>query len=183
MDETSVLKPHGMKVEESDDWPLFELEDAKVFGPGDGSLQDLLLAGTRNQRMVAQGILNLPDEANAGSCTFVVGDLCRMILELTRDDSEPVKASYNEGAAVTVAEVYMRSYGITDDDEVQIWAAGKSGWFEILPSRAYEPIYNKMVEAIKLYFYFLDQLQSLTRQQARRQPGLMDLLAKVGWCY
>ncbi|PSR76637.1 hypothetical protein BD289DRAFT_169346 [Coniella lustricola] len=35
---------------------------------------------------------------------------------------------------------------------VQVWAAGKSGWFEINPAPAYQPMYQTVCEGIELYY-------------------------------
>lgn len=53
----------------------------------------------------------------------------------------------------------MRSYGLSEDNEVQLWAGGRSGWFEISPSAAYQAMYDLMAQAVQLYFFFLDELQ------------------------
>lgn len=35
---------------------------------------------------------------------------------------------------------------------VQVWAAGKSGWFEINPAPVYQPMYQTVCEGIELYY-------------------------------
>lgn len=42
------------------------------------------------------------------------------------------------------------------DGPITIWANGKAGWFEIKPATAYQNIYNKMTEAIELYYTLCD---------------------------
>lgn len=68
MDEGRLLRPHGMKLEKAGEWPCFELTDAEVTSPVDGSMQNLLLAGTGSQLFQARGLLKSPGEDNRASC-------------------------------------------------------------------------------------------------------------------
>ena len=67
-------------------------------------------------------------------------------------------------------------FGIQADDhipgKVDIWACGTRAWYEICPSRAYKPIYVKMVEAAVMYFSFAAVVES----RGPKQPATEDFL-------
>lgn len=58
-----------------------------------------------------------------------------------------------KGVQVEVKNVLSFSIAI---GPITIWALGRTGWFEIRPARMYRPIYEKMVEGIKLYYFLTD---------------------------
>lgn len=56
------------------------------------------------------------------------------------------------------------AFGINEDDEEEIWAAGKSGWFQIEPATNYDAVYNEMREGCRLWYSIVDspKLQNAT---------------------
>lgn len=53
-----------------------------------------------------------------------------------------------------------------------VWISGRSGWFELKPSRQYEEMYSQMCEAITLYYEIRAVFQSYEASVAdyRRKP-------------
>lgn len=64
-----------------------------------------------------------------------------------------------------------------DNSPANIWAAGKSGWYEIQPSKEYQAIYDHMMVGIDLFFT-LEDFHTDEAQKTRRCPLDVDLLAK-----
>jgi len=58
----------------------------------------------------------------------------------------------------------VRGFSI-GDGPITIWAPGKAGWFEIQPAPVYRGIFDKMTEAVGL-FYSLSDIHS----DAKKQP-------------
>ena len=57
---------------------------------------------------------------------------------------------------IEITDVRSFAYGAYSDGSVELWAAGRAGWFVIRPSRTYRPIYNEMLEAVNLLFFIAD---------------------------
>lgn len=55
----------------------------------------------------------------------------------------------------TVEVKNVRGFSI-GDGPITIWANGRAGWFEIKPAPTYQDIYDKMTEAIDLYYILSD---------------------------
>lgn len=64
-----------------------------------------------------------------------------------------------------------------DNSPANIWAAGKSGWYEIQPSKEYQAIYDHMMVGIDLFFT-LEDFHTDEAQKTRRVPLTVDLLAR-----
>ena len=48
------------------------------------------------------------------------------------------------------------AYGQYSNGNVEIWGAGKAGWFSVRPSREYRAVYAEMVEAVELLYCAAD---------------------------
>lgn len=68
---------------------------------------------------------------------------------------------------VKIENVTRRAFGQDDDGTPIIWAAGKAGWYEIIPSDRYLSHYNDSVEAIDLFYFMVDQHKRLSRKRQR----------------
>ncbi|KAI4810395.1 hypothetical protein E4T44_10882, partial [Aureobasidium sp. EXF-8845] len=55
------------------------------------------------------------------------------------------------------------SYGEYGDGSLDIWAAGKAGWFTIRASRAYRDTYSDMTQALKLLYFMADSYKAQKR--------------------
>lgn len=58
-----------------------------------------------------------------------------------------------------------------------IWAAGKAGWFEIVPSTRYAPVYEDIVEAVDFIYFLSDAHQSFGSRRPVRGAKVEELLA------
>lgn len=56
---------------------------------------------------------------------------------------------YNKATHIEISRSERYSIGY---DPNTLWVSGASGWFEIIPSRKYETMYNEVMEAITLYY-------------------------------
>ena len=48
------------------------------------------------------------------------------------------------------------SYGQYDDGEVDIWAAGRAGWFRIKPASSYKRTFQHMVKGVNVFYFIAD---------------------------
>jgi hypothetical protein len=65
-------------------------------------------------------------------------------------------------------EVTQYSFGQDENGKPVVWAAGKAGWYEIIPSARYQSYFDDMVEAIDLFYFICDQHQKLPRRRRKR---------------
>lgn len=59
-----------------------------------------------------------------------------------------------------------------------VWVLGRGAWYEINPSEAYRPIFNKMCEATTMYYNLVDIYNSkqLSRIPKASGPSLLESL-------
>jgi len=56
-----------------------------------------------------------------------------------------------------VSPVGRYAFGSDEKGDIQIWAAGRSGWFELVePATEYATVHEEMIEAVKLWHAILD---------------------------
>jgi len=70
-------------------------------------------------------------------------------------------------ARIKIDNVTNYSFGLDDGGRPVIWAAGKAGWYELMPSDRYVSHYNDTVEAIDLFYFMVDQQQKLPPKRQR----------------
>lgn len=86
---------------------------------------------------------------------------------------------------------FIHLYGVVtyahqpmDNGTIEIWASGKCGWFQIVPDKSYQAIYDQMVQDISLLYFVEDfyKFESLEGKKVKHElPGTVDkLFAKVG---
>ena len=68
---------------------------------------------------------------------------------------------------IKIENVTNYSFGQDDAGKPVIWAAGKSGWYEISSSDRYQQHYNDTIEAIDLFYFMVDQHQKLSPKRQR----------------
>ncbi|KAG8412763.1 hypothetical protein J3458_013203 [Metarhizium acridum] len=130
--ETSVVRSVP-KATSSDDWPIFELQDAIVLDKDGENIKNALHAGHEGP-FIVRGNLIIDDPAQRTHLIMKVRGATP--LEIRRC------ASY--------------SIGESPDGRPLIWVSGQGGWYEIDPCPAYKPMYNKMCEATTMYYNILD---------------------------
>ncbi|KAK5136952.1 hypothetical protein LTR08_001459 [Meristemomyces frigidus] len=136
--ESTVLTPLDPSVDTNpDDWPEFELTNARVHLPHatDPAAVVSLLLATEHHPLT------------------VTGQLQPVPAELA---SRYRGASTGRTDSIEVRDVLSFAYGQYGDGSVALWAAGRAGWYTLKPSRAYKAVYNDMVAAVKLLYFVAD---------------------------
>ncbi|KAL6822197.1 hypothetical protein V8C40DRAFT_248831 [Trichoderma camerunense] len=131
LQESSVVRSQPKDVSK-DDYPCFELRDATVYDRKGETLENALNVVVRGPYIV-RGHLIIDDPSQK----------THLIMR--------VKAS-------TPIEIrHCIAYSIGEDDgRPVVWVLGRGGWYEINPSDAYRPIFNKMCEATTMYYSLVD---------------------------
>lgn len=161
--ETHILHPRSPALLNSDDWPIFTLKNAHIFDSAetDTTLIDpisLLHAGAYRPLHITGKLEPPPHESS------------HLLL----------KPSYHRSQPIEVSDVRQFSYGQYEDGTVEIWAAGKAGWFTIVPGRAYKDTYADMVMAVKLLYFASDKYKEVKKPA---ELDAHDLFHKVGLFY
>ncbi len=69
------------------------------------------------------------------------------------------------------------AFGQDPSGKSVIWAAGKAGWFEIIPSARYAPVYDDIVKAIDVIYFLSDAHQTYASRRPVRGAKVDELLA------
>lgn len=77
---------------------------------------------------------------------------------------------------VILDNVTHYAYGQMEDRSVEMWAAGKAGWYKISPAKGYLPHFNRMVQAVDTFYFLMDK-----HQHGRKQlnPSFKSLCEQV----
>lgn len=68
------------------------------------------------------------------------------------------------------------AFGQDPSGKSLIWAGGKAGWFEIIPSIRYAPLYDDIVKAIDLIYFLSDAHQKFVSRRPIRGAKIEELL-------
>jgi hypothetical protein len=68
------------------------------------------------------------------------------------------------------------AFGQDPSGKSVIWAAGKAGWFEIIPSTRYASVYEDIVKAIDLIYFLSDAHHLFIRRRPIRGAKIEELL-------
>ncbi|KAJ5356177.1 hypothetical protein N7517_010786 [Penicillium concentricum] len=133
--EETVLAPTDPSITDENDWWEFGLTDVKVLKPGKMLYANLLDATEQNP-------------------VQVIG-----CLEPLREDQEHlVLKPDNPPKRIIIDEVTHYAYGQTEDKSIELWVAGKAGWYDIIsPAKGFTPTYNRMVQAIDMLYFLVDK--------------------------
>lgn len=83
----------------------------------------------------------------------------------------------NPPKRIIIDEVTHYAYGQTEDKSIELWVAGKAGWYDIIsPAKGFTPTYNRMVQAIDMLYFLVDR-----HQQGKKQvnPSFRSLCEQV----
>ncbi|KFY48696.1 hypothetical protein V495_01115 [Pseudogymnoascus sp. VKM F-4514 (FW-929)] len=130
LSESEVLQPVSHTVG-SDDWPIYLLKDAVVYGKDGESLANLL-------HTELEGPFSIRG---------------KLVVDREYQHLRILKDKEYKDCLVELTNVRGFSIG---DGPITLWANGRAGWFEIKPAATYQKIYNKMTEAIELYYILCD---------------------------
>ncbi|EGR52547.1 uncharacterized protein TRIREDRAFT_74397 [Trichoderma reesei QM6a] len=143
LQEVSVVRSQPKDVSK-DLYPCFELRDATVYDMNGESLENALNVVVRGPYIV-RGHLIIDDPSQKS----------HIILPRPR-------------ASTPIEIRHCISYSIGEDEaRPVVWVLGRGGWYEINPSEAYRPIFNKMCEATTMYYSLVD---IYTSEKFRRTP-------------
>ena len=136
--ESLLLRPHDPSLH-SDDWPILPLTHVEVFHPADPSTPVSLL------------------DADAHTALTITARLGQVPSELSHTlvsdhKSGALTAHSKYGPEIVIDEVRHFAYGQYEDGKIEVWAAGKAGWFSIKPARAYKQVYRDIIEAIDMLY-------------------------------
>ncbi|KAJ5678018.1 uncharacterized protein N7477_003651 [Penicillium maclennaniae] len=143
--EETVLPPIDPSITDENDWWEFELTDVKVLRPGKMLYANLLDASDDNPVQVI-GCLELKKDQEHLGAYPIARDACRKALD---PDSHSNR--------VIIDDVTHYAYGQTEDRSVEIWVAGKAGWYLISPAKGYLNTFNRMVQAVDMLYFLIDR--------------------------
>ncbi|OQD63971.1 hypothetical protein PENPOL_c008G05713 [Penicillium polonicum] len=140
--EETVLAPTDPSITDENDWWEFSLTDVKVLKPGKMLYANLLDATEQNP-------------------VQVIG-----CLEPLREDQEHLVLNPdNPPKRIIIDEVTHYAYGQTEDKSIELWVAGKAGWYDIIsPAKGFTPTFNRMVQAIDMLYFLVDKHKQGKRQ-------------------
>lgn len=65
-----------------------------------------------------------------------------------------------------------------EDRSVELWVAGNAGWYRISPAKGYLPSYNRMVQAVDMYYFLMDRH---SEGKKRLNPTFKNLCEQVSY--
>ncbi|KAI5461284.1 hypothetical protein BGZ63DRAFT_486843 [Mariannaea sp. PMI_226] len=155
--ETSVLKSVP-KLSDNNTWPIFELRDAVILNKDGHTLENALYVASRGP-FIVRGTLIIDDPSQKQ----------HLIMKVRH--SMPIE----------IRQSISYSIGEAEDGQPLLWVSGKGGWYEIVPSDSYLPIYNKTCEAATLYYRIMDIIKSEgpKRQKKGKRADTMTELSRI----
>ncbi|KAJ5802917.1 uncharacterized protein N7503_005367 [Penicillium pulvis] len=138
--EELVLPPIDPSISDENDWWEFGLSEVKVLRPG---------------KMLYANLL----EANENNPVQVIGQL-----DLKPNQEHLVLDPDTLSKRIIIDDVTHYAYGQTEDRSVELWVAGKAGWYQISPAKGYLPTFNRMVQAVDMYYFLMDRHQHGKKQ-------------------
>lgn len=184
--EDTVLRPIDPFITDENDWPDFDLVDVKVLRPGKMLYANLLDSSERNPVQVI-GCLELKEDQNhlraysiTRSCALSQGARSispRSNVLLTSVVSHVVLDPESASKRVIIDNVTHYAYGQTEDRSVELWVAGKAGWYNISPAKGYVPTFNRMVQAVDMLYFLMDRHR---HGKKNLNPSFKNLCEQVG---
>ncbi|KAJ5653980.1 hypothetical protein N7490_000983 [Penicillium lividum] len=138
--EETVLPPIDPSISDENDWWEFGLSEVKVLRPG---------------KMLYANLL----EATENNPVQVIGQL-----DLKPNQEHLVLDHDTLSKRIVIDDVTHYAYGQTEDRSVELWVAGKAGWYRISPAKGYLPTFNRMVQAVDMYYFLMDRHQHGKKQ-------------------
>ncbi|KAJ5713271.1 uncharacterized protein N7483_010452 [Penicillium malachiteum] len=138
--EETVLPPIDPSISDENDWWEFGLSEVKVLRPGKMLYANLLEATEKNP-------------------VQVIGEL-----QLKPNQEHLVLSPDALSKRMIIDDVTHYAYGQAEDRSVQLWVAGRAGWYRISPAKGYLPHFNRMVQAVDMYYFLIDRHQHGKKQ-------------------
>ncbi|KAL7797628.1 hypothetical protein V8C37DRAFT_370146 [Trichoderma ceciliae] len=154
LQESSVVRSQPKDVSK-DFYPCFELRDATVYDRKGEALENALNVVVRGPYIV-RGHLIIDDPSQKA----------HLIMRVRA--STPIEIRH------------CISYSIGEEPGARpvVWVLGRGAWYEISPSEAYRPIFNKMCEATTMYYNLVDIYNTGRLDQTPTAPS-SDLLESL----
>jgi len=170
--EERILQSQDPIPDDLNDWPDFTLTDVKVRIAGSSTYASLLEANAEFPLSVT-GRLSRLDNSRAK-----LGTLYQTIRGSAVADYLLITVKYPKYAQIQLKIENCTQYAFGQDPSGKsvIWAAGKAGWFEIIPSTRYAPVYEEIVKAIDLIYFLSDAHQLFARRRPIRGAKIEELL-------
>jgi hypothetical protein len=171
--EERVLQTQDPLPDDLNDWPDFTLTDVKVRVAGASTYASLLEARPDYPLSVIGRLSRLDSQRaklgtqSACSMTAAVADHRCLIV---------IHPKYTQ-LQLKIENCTQYAFGQDPSGKSVIWAAGKAGWFEIIPSTGYAPVYDDIVKAIDLVYFLSDAHQSFASRRPIRGGKVDELLA------
>lgn len=163
--EASVVRrvPEGCG---SDEWPVFELQDAIVLNQDGQTVENALEVGIKGP-FIVRGQLTIDDaeqKQHRERRTALLPSV-PWASQLTPAVLMRVRSSM----PIEIRQSKSYSMGESDGGRPIIWVSGRGGWYELKPCKAYRAFYNKMCEATTLYYNLID-IYSSKRPKKKKKP-------------
>ncbi|RFU76708.1 hypothetical protein TARUN_5511 [Trichoderma arundinaceum] len=154
LQESSVVRSQPKDVSR-DNYPCFELRDATVYDRKGEALENALNVVVRGPYIVRG----------------------HLIID---DPSQKTHLIMRVRASTPIEIRHCISYSIGEEPPARpvVWVLGRGAWYEISPSEAYRPIFNKMCEATTMYYNLVDIYNSgrLTEAPTAPSSNLLEAL-------
>lgn len=182
--EESALPPIDPSITDENDWWEFTLTDVKVLKPGKMLYANLLEASDENPVQVI-GCLELKkNQEHLGRCcgtmTLIVSRGASIQLGCSLSHS-PVLNRDNSSNRIIIDDVTHYAYGQTEDRSVEIWVAGKAGWYKVSPAKGYLPTFNRMVQAVDMLYFLMDRHVNRRKQLNPTFKSLCEQVSHGGF--
>lgn len=154
------------------------MTDVKVLKPGKMLYANVLEASDENPVQVI-GCLELKkNQERLGAYLITVTLIVRVYQRKCRClfSHSLVLDLDNASKRIILDDVTHYAYGQTEDRSVEIWVAGKAGWYNISPAKGYLPTFNRMVQAVDMLYFLMDR--HLTRRK-QLNPTFKSLCEQV----
>lgn len=175
--EETVLAPTDASLTDENDWWEFGLTEVKVMKPGKKHYANLLDATEQNPVQVIGSLEQLP-ETHQHLCTYQFSYSSLSTRLLTSYLTLVLKPD-NPPKRIIIDEVTHYAYGQTEDKSIELWVAGKAGWYDIIsPAKGFQPTYNRMVQAIDMLYFLVDKHQHGKKQP---NPSFRNLCEQVSY--
>ncbi|KAM0698338.1 hypothetical protein Q7P36_001804 [Cladosporium allicinum] len=143
---------HPDLVNNSDEWPEFELKDVKVFTPNDPSNLTSLLEAAAHYPLTLTGHLE----------------------PLAKDQAHLyTQTTTRRAPLIEIKDVRLFSYGQFEDGNIGLWAGGLAGWYALKPSRAYKSIWSSMVESVDAFYWVVDSYREKRRKGNKKNGQIL----------
>ena len=170
--EETILHSQNPVPTDLNDWPEFTLTDAKVRVPGSSKYASLLGA-TAAYPLSVTGRLSRLDAQTSKLGIFT---RCARVCSIADQRSRAVIHPKYSQVQLKIEHCTQYAFGQDPLGKSLIWAGGKAGWFEIIPSIRYAPLYDDIVRAIDLIYFLSDAHQKFVLRRPVRGAKIEELL-------